>query len=42
MGKPDFKISDTLKATNEGIERALEKLNQVMLAMMLLLLFGQY
>ena len=25
IGKPDLKISDTLKATNEGIERALEK-----------------
>ena len=25
VGKPDPKISDTLKATNEGIERALEK-----------------
>ena len=25
MGKPDPKISDTLKVTNEGIEKALQK-----------------
>ena len=42
VGKPDPKISDTLKITNEGIEKALEQTNPGNSCHNVAVAFGQY